>query len=106
MKRSGRERRRRLTAEDVPALAEFARAYLHEDVFVEHGSAESAVRQYVRDASARDIAGLRHDLRRLADCARSWGDERLERFFVQEMRSSWTPKGLPEVESLLRATEH
>ena len=51
---------------DVPAFADFARGYLHQDLMVEYGSALDAARAFVRDATDAERRAVVTDLARLA----------------------------------------
>jgi hypothetical protein len=42
-----------ISAADFPALREFLRGYFHQDMTDEYGSAEEAVRQFCKDADAK-----------------------------------------------------
>jgi hypothetical protein len=95
-----RRRRPPLDAATLPALAEFARAYLHEDVVAEHGSAAGAAAAFRRDASPDEQRQLAGDLARLLDAARTWSADRLVRFFSDDLRAAWTPGSLSDVRAL------
>ena len=54
-----------LTKTDVPMLVNVLRGYLHEDYEAEYGSAVSAVRAFVDDASEDEVKALKADLARM-----------------------------------------
>jgi hypothetical protein len=91
---------RRLERKQLPALAEFARAYLHEDAIAEYGSAEHAVVAYIEDVGAMEQRQLRIDLARLADTAVTWPHARLLSFFTHDLRASWAPSSRAQIRFL------
>jgi hypothetical protein len=94
-------RSRTLRAPDLPALTAFARAYLHEDVIAEYGTAAGAAAAFARDADEEERRLLADDLERLASVARRWPAARLTRFFVIELASAWAPASLAELDGLM-----
>lgn len=95
-----RGRRRMLSASDVPALARFARGYLHQDVLTEHGSAAGAVRAFCRDSTGPEQAALTSDLARLIATAADWPIPALARWFRDDLGAAWSPDTLDEVVEL------
>ena len=93
----------RLTAEDLPALREFARAYLHEDVMSEYGSAVAAASAYLADASPAEASHLASDLDRLRRAAVRWSAARLATFFTRQLRAAWVPETVDDLERLSAA---
>jgi hypothetical protein len=57
---------RAVPAEAFPALREFCRGYLHEDLAAEHGTAAAAVAAFLADASPADGEVLRAEWRLFA----------------------------------------
>jgi hypothetical protein len=104
---SPRRRRagRPLTREDLPALHEFARGYLHQDVAVEHGDAAGAARAFVADASEEERRALVVDLRRVRDVTRGWTAARRARLFAQELGAAWVPETDADIAALVDAVE-
>ena len=99
-------RSRRLPrAVDLPTLAAFARAYLHEDVSAEHGSGLEAATAYARDASADEQRQLVDDLERLARALDGKPVNQLTHFFTQELRASWTPATVADLRALISRIE-
>jgi hypothetical protein len=103
-----RIRRRLPHVLDLPALAAFARGYLHEDVIVEHGSGPDAVAAFARDASADERRQLIEELERLARALEGKPAASVSRFFTDTLRASWTPTTIDDLRSLIariRATD-
>ena len=92
-----------LSADDVPALAEFARAYLHQDVLVEHGSAVEAVRAFCRDASMRETRALVVDLAHVITKAAEWQGDNLARWFRDDLGAAWGPDSFDDLVELAAA---
>jgi len=95
-----RGRRRTLSASDVPALAEFARGYLHQDVMTEHGSAAAAVRAFCRDSTGPEQAALTSDFARLIAAAADWPPTALARWFRDDLGAAWSPDSFDDVVEL------
>jgi contact-dependent growth inhibition (CDI) system CdiI-like immunity protein len=95
-----RGRRPMLSANDVPALAGFARAYLHQDVLIEHGSAAEAVRAFCRDSTGPEQAALTSDFARLIAAAADWPPAVLARWFRENLGAAWSPDSFDDVAEL------
>ena len=95
-----RGRRRMLSASDVPALAGFARGYLHQDVLTEHGSAAEAVRAFCRDSTGPEQAALTSDFGRLIATAADWPAAALARWFRDDLGAAWSPDTFDDVVEL------
>ena len=95
-----RGRRRMLSARDVPALAGFARGYLHQDVLTEHGSAAEAVRAFCRESTGPEQAALTWDFARLIATAADWPAPALARWFRDDLGAAWSPDSFDEVVEL------
>ena len=96
-----------LSPDDVPALREFARGYLHEDLFAEHGGVADAVRAFEADASVEERKALAVDLARLAKASVDWPDGALARWFREELGAAWAPRSAAELAALAaRRDEH
>jgi CdiI immunity protein len=89
--------------DDLPALRDFARAYLHEDVLPEHGGGPEAAAAFVRDASDEERRRLLAAFERLERLVETWPAERLARFFTDTLGAAWTPASADEVRSMIAA---
>jgi hypothetical protein len=89
-----------LSARDVPALAGFARAYLHQDVLIEHGSAAEAVRAFCRDSTEPEQTALTSDFGRLIAAAADWPPAALAHWFRDNLGAAWSPESFDEVVAL------
>lgn len=85
---------------DLPALRDFARGYLHEDVLAEHGGAIGAAGGFVRDATAAEIRALSGDLTRLVSTAAHWPDDTLATYFRKTLKSAWLPRSFADLRAL------
>ncbi|MEO8483119.1 MAG: hypothetical protein ABI634_12975 [Acidobacteriota bacterium] len=92
----------RLTRADRDALAEFARAYLHEDTIAEHGSAQGAAAAFAADASADDRQHVARALEALIRAAEGRPLASLHRFLVRDIRCAWLPGSVDELTSVSR----
>jgi CdiI immunity protein len=90
---------------DLPALAAFARAYLHEDLIAEYGSAPKAAAAFAQDASADERRQLLADLNRLLHALAHYPANRAARYFTKELHASWSPGSADDVRSLVTAIE-
>ena len=95
-----RARRPQFTAADIPSLAAFARAYLHQDMGHEYGTADGAVAAYCSDASDVERRALADDVRRLTVEAAAWPINRLADFFQDELRAAWAPESIEDLDRL------
>jgi hypothetical protein len=98
-----RRSRPALNVDDVPALAGFARAYLHQDVLVEYGSAVAAVRAFCRDASMREATALVADLAHVITKAAEWQGDNLARWFRDDLGAAWSPDSFDDLVELAAA---
>lgn len=96
-------RRRPLTARDVPALADFARGYLHQEFAVEYQNAPGAIAAFRLDASPVERAALDRDLTRVMIACRRWPAARLAAFFSDALGSAWAPGSADELLVLRQA---
>jgi hypothetical protein len=90
--------RRPPRAADLPALQAFARGYLHEDV----ASPENAIEAFAHDASPAERRQLLTDLQRVA-AAMDAG--RLAHFFIHDLRASWAPRTIGDLQALIARLE-
>ncbi|HEY7474238.1 MAG TPA: contact-dependent growth inhibition system immunity protein [Vicinamibacterales bacterium] len=95
-----RGRRRVFSAREVPALAGFARAYLHEDVLIEHGSALDAVRAFHRDATTQEQTALAADFTKLIAAAADWPAEVITKWFREDLGAAWAPGSFDDLVEL------
>jgi hypothetical protein len=94
-------KRRLPRAVDLPALAAFARGYLHEDAIVEYGSGPDAATAFGKDASPEEWRRLVDDLERLAAALDGRATGRVARFFTHELRAAWAPETVAELRELI-----
>jgi hypothetical protein len=95
-------RRRRVPrASELPHLAAFVRAYFHEDLIVEYGSATAAVDAFVRDASMAERQAVARELERVADALEKKSAEQVSRFFGETLRAAWAPSSAQELRMLM-----
>ena len=90
-----------LSSSDVPALAAFARGYLHQDARLEYGDWPGAAAGFSADASTHDRLALVSDLERLLTSATGWSDARLTRFFRDDLGAAWPPASVEDLETIL-----
>jgi len=90
-------------ASEVPALAAFARGYLHQDVIAEYGSATGAATSFAEDASDEERRALIADLERLAHALDGKPAMPLGRYFTEELRAAWAPASVADLRSLIAA---
>jgi hypothetical protein len=90
-------------ASEVPALAAFARAYLHQDVIVESGSATGAATAFAEDASDEERRALIADLEKLVHALDAKPAAQLGRYFTEELRAAWAPASVADLRSLIAA---
>jgi hypothetical protein len=88
---------------EVPALAAFARGYLHQDVIAEYGSAAGAATAFAEDASDEERRALIADLERLAHALDGKQATQLGRYFTEELRAAWAPASAADLRSLIAA---
>jgi hypothetical protein len=91
-----------MTARELPALVEFARGYLHEDLAVEHGDVLQALAAYARDAGPAGQVRLGVELARVVREAEQWSPADLSRFFARDIRCAWQPDSALEIAELAR----
>ena len=97
-------RNRRLPrASEVPNLTAFVRAYLHEDVVAEHGSATAAAQAFARDASAAERQALTRELERVARALDTRSAAELSHFFNDTLHAAWAPSSRQELRLLIAA---
>lgn len=85
------------------ALAEFARAYLHEDVLAAHGSGVAAAAAFAKESSFREQAQVAVALDILALGAEDYPPARLARLFTRVLRCAWAPSSADELSAMAEA---
>ena len=80
----------RLTPSDFPELERVFAGYLHEDVLVEHGSAEAALRAFRADAAPAEERRFRREVKRFLTQT-STLDFDAVRLLLHKLGSRWTP---------------
>jgi hypothetical protein len=96
-------RRPSMSAAHRDSLRAFARAYLHEDVLIDYGSAAGAAAAFAADANAGERERLADALDRLSELAGDDALAALTRFFWRELRCSWEPASMAEVRAMAAA---
>jgi hypothetical protein len=95
-------RNRRLPrASELPNLTAFVRAYLHEDVVAEHGTATGAADAFARDASSAERQALTRELERVVRALDTRPAAEVTRFFSDTLRAGWTPSSRQELRLLI-----
>ena len=87
----------------VPALSNFARAYLHEDFEAEYGSPAGAAAAFAADASETERADLTREIEHLTTTATRWSLAALQRFMTREIGGAWRPESVEDVRALVPA---
>ena len=86
-----------LTPSSFPELRRVFDGYLHEDVFVEHGTPEAALRAFRADAAPADVRRLRREVKRFLAQTRALDFDRV-RALVFQLGCRWIP---PSREALI-----
>ena len=84
-----RKRRTRRSTSAYTALAQFARAYLHEDFIAEYGGAVDAARAFRAAATAAECRELAAELTRLAESSSDWPQAQLAAFITGDLGGAW-----------------
>ena len=95
-------------ADALPQLRSFARAYLHQDLAVESGSAVSAARAWVASASAAERAAMAEELTRASAVMAALSLPAARRFVERDLGAAWVPASraeLAEVLAVLRSRD-
>lgn len=89
---------------DFPALHNFLRAYFHQDMKDEYGSAEGAVREFRSDASDEDVRALAEEWSRFVDRTEGQPLEQVNRILTGPLGSSYaiTREELTGISSILK----
>jgi hypothetical protein len=84
-----------------PALSEFARAYLHEELEREHGSAEAALEAFLAAAAPAERSAVAREAARLGRRLAGWPVARVRELVRDELGSAWWPARAADVRRLL-----
>jgi hypothetical protein len=79
----------RVNADDLPSLAGFFGAYLHEDWQLDFGSAAEAAFAFLGDADLDDVEELAADWELLVEATRDLDLAALNRLLRERFRSGW-----------------
>ena len=93
----------RLNRRDLSALTDFARAYLHQDLVVEYGTAMAAGAAFALDASVDERRRVADALDVLAAIGNNRPLDSLQRFLVEKVRCAWVPTSPSDLADLARA---
>ena len=95
----------RFRAEELPRLAEFFAAYLHEDWSLEYGSPAEAAYDYLAGADLPDIEELAGEWSVLATLGRELPLAEFNRLLQERFGSRWTATSEAEIEAVRRELE-
>jgi hypothetical protein len=84
---------------DFPALREFFSAYFHQDFVEEYGSAETAVKNFLADASGDEILQVKEEWKVFRGASRDCPFEE-SRAALQKLGSAWSPEDEEQLEHL------
>ena len=93
----------RLRASAFPELQRVFAGYLHEDLLVEAGTPEAALRAYRADAAEADVQRFRKEVNRFLEQTSSLEFEQV-RAFVLQLGSRWIPPSREALVALLTRT--
>ena len=93
--------RRLPRASELSNLTAFARAYLHEDVLAEYGSALAAADAFARDASSSECQAVTRELERVARALDGRSAAEMSEFFSEKLRAGWTPSSRQQLRQLI-----
>lgn len=88
-------------SERYPALSAFARAYLHEDLEAEHGTAEAALDAFLSAARPTEKKALAAEATRLGRRIADRPVSRVRELLRDELGAAWWPARAAEVRRLL-----
>lgn len=77
--------------DDFPALRDFVRGYLHQDLHDTYGSAAGAAASFLADASPAEKETLRLEVRRFRGATRALSVHKLGRILTKTFGGSWAP---------------
>jgi len=97
-----REIEDRLDPRDLPRLADFLAAYLHEDLVPVHGSAAAAAFHWIAEADLEEIEELAAEWQLLRSAAARLPLDRLNRLLRERFRSAWYVTSVEEIEAVAR----
>ena len=87
----------RLTPSAFPELQRVFAGYLHEDVLVEHGSPEAALRAFHADAAPAELRRFRKEMKRFLALTSTLDFDKV-RALLHKLGSRWVP---PSREALI-----
>ena len=90
-----------LHGDGFPSLANFFKAYLHEDFPEEHETLRAAVAAFVADANPEERQQLVQELETLTQRLSGRSPRALRRFVTGDLGSRWEPKSREELVELL-----
>jgi hypothetical protein len=95
----------RLTPSAFPELQRVFAGYLHEDVLVEHGSPEAALRAFHADAAPAELRRFRKEMKRFLALTSTLDFDKL-RALLHQLGCRWIPPSREALIALLTdATE-
>jgi hypothetical protein len=88
-----------ITPGEFPALREFLRGYLHEDLEDEYGSPQGAAKQFVQDADQKQRAAAADEWSALLQRTRNFTLDQMNQA-LQQLGSAWTFGSLAEIQGV------
>jgi len=95
----------RLDPRDLPRLAQFLAAYLHEDLVPVHGSAAEAAFAYAGETDVEELAELAAEWEVLRAVAARLPIERVNRLLRERFGSGWHAASRREIEAVASELE-
>ena len=92
-----------VTADAYPALREFCRGYLHEDVAAEHGTAAAAAAAFLADATPEDREALRAEWRLFAAAIQKHTMAEVRAMLGGPLGARWLPARRRQLEEITQA---
>jgi hypothetical protein len=88
-----------ITQNEYPALREFFRGYLHEDLQDEYGSPQNAAKQFMQDADQNQRATVAEEWSALLQRTRNFTLGQMNQG-LQQLGSAWTFESLAEIQGV------
>src|SRR5260221_14383094 len=88
-----------INQDEFPALREFLRGYLHEDLEDEYGSPQGAAEQFVQDADPKQRAAVAEEWSALLQRSRNFTLDQVNQT-LQQLGSAWTFGSLAEIQGV------
>jgi hypothetical protein len=95
-----------LTPEDLPRLAQFLTAYLHEDWGQEYESAAEAVYDYLVEADLNDVEELAAEWGAFTRATRALPLDEINRILAGRFGSAWRVLSRAEIDGVSREIEN